>query len=311
MARVTDGVYRPGDRFLSARAIAQAFDISYQTADRLLKRMVDRKLLTRRQGAGTFIAGRSMAPASVRLVFNRRARRAGSFGARLASSLLAALREASIPVSVSYVDATPVVPIDDRQFPVYWDIPVEQITTRSGLILNDRPPAGRAALGFDSISIDDALGGACAAEIVSERVPDNARVFILAGPASDRRSEARIAGFVSIRPASVHHAPSWFRDDAIPLAQTLLAQDPAAIFACNDRLAEAILITCRALGRATPVVIGFDDAPVAEQLHLSTIRIPWDELSRHATQLIRQRLSGERRVATHVLLSPRPVIRLT
>jgi DNA-binding GntR family transcriptional regulator len=39
--KIRSGLLRPGDRFVSARALSQRYDISYQTADRLLSQLAE------------------------------------------------------------------------------------------------------------------------------------------------------------------------------------------------------------------------------------------------------------------------------
>jgi LacI family transcriptional regulator len=90
-----------------------------------------------------------------------------------------------------------------------------------------------------------------------------------------------------------------------------LTSRPEAIFACNDRLAQAVVEAAAELEISLPVLFGFDDAPVAETLHLSTISIPWDELADAIATTAKQRLAGDTTPSIHRLLSPRPVIRLT
>src|SRR5690606_31690307 len=83
VARIHDGLHRPGDRFMSNRAIAEQFQISYQTADRLVRELCDEGLLVRRAQSGTYLPGERATRVGAQLVFHRRARRMGSFGARL------------------------------------------------------------------------------------------------------------------------------------------------------------------------------------------------------------------------------------
>ncbi|HLL91236.1 MAG TPA: substrate-binding domain-containing protein, partial [Tepidisphaeraceae bacterium] len=77
----------------------------------------------------------------------------------------------------------------------------------------------------------------------------------------------------------------------------------------NDRLAEAVLRWCRDHHRPRPRVIGFDDAPIAAWRELTTIAIPWQELTAAAANVIRRRLTGDASAATHVVVSARPVMR--
>jgi DNA-binding LacI/PurR family transcriptional regulator len=137
-------------------------------------------------------------------------------------------------------------------------------------------------------------------------------VALRAGPENDRRCRDRVAGFRSLLPdATVAYAPTWYRESATPVARTLLCREPAGVFACNDRLAQAVLEAASERRVATPVLFGFDDAPIAADLHLSTIAIPWSQLADTAAQTAHRRIAGDEATASHVMLAPRPVVRLT
>ena len=104
-------------------------------------------------------------------------------------------------------------------------------------------------------------------------------------------------------------AGSWYFEDGYAKAGAAVKAGRAGLFCCNDRLAEAVIAYCRAQDLAIPRVVGFDDAPVSEQLDLTTIAIPWDEMIAGAAGLIRRRLTGDSSVARQLILTPRPVIR--
>ena len=316
IARLGDGLHRGGDRFFSIRGIAQHFEVSYQTADRLLRELTDEGHLHRKHGSGTYISGDKRPLRRAKLVFDVRARRAGSFGARLLDEIESTFRQRAIPFTRSLIDPTQVARVAATDYPVLWEVPSTTAAliakTQRGLLLNDRPSPGLAALRVDSIAVDDALGGACAAELIASRVGREARVVVFAGPPNDVRSQQRIAGFMGrFAKARLFHSPTWFRDDALAPARAVLAAAPDGIFACNDRLAQAVLEAAAAAGVCTPLLFGFDDAPVAELLHLSTISIPWTQLASSVATMAAVRLRGEVQTASHLLLSPWPVVRLT
>jgi DNA-binding LacI/PurR family transcriptional regulator len=81
------------------------------------------------------------------------------------------------------------------------------------------------------------------------------------------------------------------------------------LFCCNDRLAEAVIAHCRDREIEPPRIVGFDDAPVAEQLNLTTIAIPWAEMIACAADLIKQHLGGSRTASRQLIFTPRPVMR--
>src|SRR5436190_10971201 len=91
ITRLREGFYRAGDRFLSNRAVAQKFGISYQTAHRLVSELCAEEWLERRPASGTYIPGGKSRGDGVQFIFHKRATRAGSFGARLLAALCARL----------------------------------------------------------------------------------------------------------------------------------------------------------------------------------------------------------------------------
>mgnify|MGYP003552026228 CR=1 FL=1 len=42
-----------------------------------------------------------------------------------------------------------------------------------------------------------------------------------------------------------------------------------------------------------PPIVGFDDAPIAEQLNLTTIGLPWDEMLDGVIRTAKRRLAGD------------------
>jgi hypothetical protein len=300
--RLRSGVDRPGARFVSARALAAQYGVSYQTADRLLAELAKAGLLERRAAAGTFVPGAESVLCQAWLCFSPRAARPQSFGARLLDGLCAGLRAARLPFTVA-ADGV-VMPAD--AFPVLWEMPAARIGERPGMLLNARPPAGLIGARLDSVAIDDFFGGACAAELL----PAGTALAVLTGPDGDSRSDERRAGFLSRCPhARVICAGGWGTDDGLRVAMTAIEAGNDGIFACNDRLAAAVQLQCQRARRPTPPLVGFDDAPVAEALGLTTIAIPWDAWIHDAVEGIGRRLSGDRSAARQRLVTPRPVVR--
>jgi DNA-binding transcriptional regulator YhcF (GntR family) len=311
------GLHRPGDRFLSNRAVAKQYAISYQTADRLIGELAAEGLLRRSAGSGTFVPGMTARFAGVQLIFHRRAKRKGSFGARLLRELTERLDRDGIEWRMAWADDDRSPTLSPGRYPVIWECPAAISNSvahgRSALLLNDRAPSGLASLIVDSISVDDFSGGACAAELFLKRDPirrgTKRRFAILAGPTGDARSSARVAGFLSVAPATVVPAANWFFEAGLAAADRALAGRPDAIFCCNDRLAEGVLTYCRKHHLPRPPVIGFDDAPIARWLDLTTIAIPWRDFTSSATAVIQQRLAGLSTGVGSRVLAVVPVVR--
>ncbi|MEM1305433.1 MAG: substrate-binding domain-containing protein, partial [Planctomycetota bacterium] len=96
---------------------------------------------------------------------------------------------------------------------------------------------------------------------------------------------------------------------AFTAAGGLLRHRPDFVFCCNDRLAEGLLHRCRRDRVTPPAVVGFDNAPVAEQLGLTTVGIPWREFVSASAEVIVRRLAGDRSVARRQIFTPLPVLR--
>jgi DNA-binding transcriptional regulator YhcF (GntR family) len=259
IARLKGGFYLPGQRFFSNRGVAAQFGISYQTADRLIRELVDEGWLERRPSAGTYVSGKAVAWQGVALVFHERAKRAGSFGARLLEDLTEALKQAGT-ASKQVWSRDEESQVEDHWLPVLWECPRTMAELASArrflLVLNDTPPPGLASSYVDSVACDDFSGGAAAAELLlGARSAEN--LAILAGPVEDRRSRQRVEGFQSIsNKAKVYWAESWDAEAAAKLAPRIAKGRFAGIFCCSDRLAEGLVID-----GVDTAVVGFDDAP--------------------------------------------------
>ncbi len=315
VARIRDGFHRPGDPFVSNRALAERDGISYQTAHRLLDELVGEGWLERRASSGTFIAGCVERLEGVQLVFSRRAQSPGSFGASLLQRLVRALREAEIPFVQSLVDTE--ARFRARHLPVIWECPalLERLASerRFCVLLQDSPPPGVGASYVDCVRTDDFSGGVCAAQVLIERQRGADGLVIVAGPDHDLRSARRVRGFQTLAPnARLVRAGGWYVEHGRAAAAKVLEEAVAGVFCCNDRLAQGLLAEFEARGAApVPSVVGFDNAPIAEALHLTTIAIPWEQFAQETLALVRNRLGGDSSPARQIILSLRPHKRLT
>jgi hypothetical protein len=312
-------VYMAGDRFPSARTIAADHSVSYQTAHRLLEGLSNEGYLERRSGSGTFVPGlaaRSLnPPREVVLVMAERAWRPDSFGARLLAGLARQLSRRGIPWRLMPAEsAGGVCPsLPDDGFPVLWEAPRAlencRLETRRALLLNAYPAPGLDATLLDSVSLDDYFGGCCAADLLRRRASDRFGFAVVSGP-DDARSNNRLAGFLSKVPdAAVIPAGDWYMESGLAVAAEALRRGAAGIFCVNDRLAQAILIHAREHGYKRPPLVGFDNAPIASDLNLTTIAIPWGEMAADAVHIIERRMTGDDSAARRRLISPQPIVR--
>ena len=63
--------------------------------------------------------------------------------------------------------------------------------------------------------------------------------------------------------------------------------------------------------RPLPALVGFDNAPIAERLRLTTIGIPWGSMVAEAVKIVATRLAGGTDAARLGSLAHEPVQRLT
>jgi DNA-binding transcriptional regulator YhcF (GntR family) len=313
--RIRDGFHRPGEPFLSNRALAERYRVSYQTAHVLLEELVREGWLTRKASSGTFIAGSAEKLVGAHLLFSARARTPGSFGANLLQRMTRVLKEAGVPVVQSWADGE--VRLRAKYFPVLWECThvIERIAPerRFCLLLHEAPPPGLAASYVDCVRTDDFSGGVCAAQVLLERQKDARGLAILAGPKDDRRSAQRVEGFLTAAPsARVIHAGGWFLEHGRAATPKLMDDDVQGVFCCNDRLAQGLLAELEARQiRPIPHIVGFDNAPIAEALHLTTIAIPWEQFVAESAEVVKSRLGGDTSPARQIILSLRPHARLT
>jgi len=314
IARLSDGFHRPGDRFFSNRDVASGHGVSYQTAHRVISELEAEGYLKRRAASGTYIAGKPNRLTRVKLCFNRRAALAGTFGSHLLQCLKRELLKAGIHPKVHWAD-TPVAS-SPEVLPVLWEAPkmVRQFlgTRHYALLLNDRPPSGLEGAFMDAVATDDFSAGVCAAQVLMARNSKGRKFSVIAGPPDDNRSNDRVAGFLSRLPrARKFAADDWFGRRVPEIFHQALRAGQDGVFCVNDHIAAVFLEHCQNESITPPPVVGHDNTPNAERLHLTTIGIPWDEIAAVALELIQSRLNGYSGVARQVILAQRPVFRLT
>jgi LacI family transcriptional regulator len=129
------------------------------------------------------------------------------------------------------------------------------------------------------------------------------RIGVVTGPANLLTSRERLQGFRERLRALGHPLPTervvrsdFTRDGGRRATRELMARCPdlTAVFALNDMMAVGVLNALRDdLQLSVPddvSVVGFDDVPLTEDLHLSTVHLPLEEIGAHGMRL----LLGER-----------------
>jgi len=211
------------------------------------------------------------------------------------------------PVCWVEMDKLDAINPPDGVLPIVWDCPrLAHAWAEAGyrvVLVNDRPDP---AVGMDvvrnicSVAVDDLVGGAMAADLLlrcAKSSPASAWA-VLAGPRNDRRSIERVDGFssrlsrvgLSVADMPIVWSDGWCRTDGEVAAQRLLESKPLGVFCGNDRLAEGFLAACRGAGHEAPRVVGFDDAPIATCLQLTTVGIPWEAIAGGVSQVVTRQL---------------------
>jgi DNA-binding LacI/PurR family transcriptional regulator len=163
----------------------------------------------------------------------------------------------------------------------------------------DRRVDGLAA---DAILVDNEAGAMSAVSSLIEA--GHTRIGILAGDVEVATARQRLAGYE--RALGEHGIPvrkdliktgSFHREHAIEDATELIRADPAptAIFAANNILAEALLITLDQEGLRVPrdvSVVAFDDVQWMSMVEpaVTTVRQPIADIARSAAELVFRRL---------------------
>lgn len=142
------------------------------------------------------------------------------------------------------------------------------------------------------------------------------RIGHVAGPAIQTGSIARKLGYedalgqhgLSVDPDMVELVAAYRFQDGLAAAEALLARRPqiTAIFAANDTLAAAVVAAAQRRGLSVPgdlSVVGYDDAPVAEQVWpgLTTIHQDAQIMTERAVEILVKGIRAWREDHSHRL----------
>jgi DNA-binding LacI/PurR family transcriptional regulator len=164
------------------------------------------------------------------------------------------------------------------------------------LVLSGRPSTETTQLSW--VDTDNRAGGRLATEHL---LATRQRVATITGPLDMSVSSDRFAGYreaLAGRPALVAHGDFGVESGRIATAE-LLRREPAldGLFAASDAMAVGALQALAAAGRRVPddvAVVGFDDVDLAAAASppLTTIRQPWEAMTRALVDLLRRRIAG-------------------
>jgi LacI family transcriptional regulator len=192
-------------------------------------------------------------------------------------------------------------------------------TTGSQLVLCGRPPLGP---GVPAIVVEfDNTGGAYAAtsHLLSH---GHERILYLGHKPGFTTSEGRIAGYRDAlagfglpRDPGLEVEGTLVRSEGYRMMMHRLESGPAdftAVFAANDQVAAGARQALRDNGRRVPddiSLIGYDDLPPAEDIGLTTVHVPHEELGRTAVRLALDRENGTADGCGRTMLGTHIVVR--
>jgi LacI family transcriptional regulator, galactose operon repressor len=184
------------------------------------------------------------------------------------------------------------------------------------LLVNRREPCGVA-----SVTVDDEAGATLATRHLLSL--GHRRIAHVAGPQNADTARRRLRGYISAladagledRPECI--AETTFDEAGGHVAATRLLRlepRPTALFVANVRAAIGALAAARRLGLRVPhdlSVVGFHDAPFAPYLDpaLTTVRMPLEEMGRHAGDSLLALLGGQPVEDVMVATPPELVVR--
>ncbi|MDQ0723173.1 DNA-binding LacI/PurR family transcriptional regulator [Paenibacillus sp. W4I10] len=177
------------------------------------------------------------------------------------------------------------------------------------------------SLSVHTVTIDDILGGALAAEHLLEL--GHTRVAVLSEPSKVSSSQERVRGFRETLIEAGHTLePNQIRESAADLSSAkkeallLLGEKdhPTGLFCCNDIQAIGALQAAKELGLSVPEdvsIIGFDNTILASVTSppLTTVAQPIEELGHRAVDLLIEELKDEQKEPQKIVLKPELVIR--
>jgi len=177
------------------------------------------------------------------------------------------------------------------------------------------------SLSVHTVTIDDILGGALAADHLLEL--GHTRVAVLSEPSKVSSSQERVRGFrETLIKAGLTLEPNQIRESAADLSSAkkeallLLGEKdhPTGLFCCNDIQAIGALQAAKELGLRVPEdvsIIGFDNTILASVTSppLTTVAQPIEELGHRAVDLLIEELKDEQKEPQKIVLKPELVIR--
>ncbi|WP_309383758.1 GntR family transcriptional regulator [Cerasicoccus frondis] len=298
--RVQNGRRRPGNWFFSNRELAKQFNISYQTAHRLITELCQEGYIHRTPASGTYVASEQRPPIGVAVYLHPASHVEFSYGWIFKQRLIERLEREGIDYEVRISDSfCEYVP--DR-FAIIWanrfDLRKIYSDLHYSLLIDQVPDSGLCSVFTDSIRLNFESAGRTAGELMKLR-KDIEKPLILCGPLASVDIRDILNGFLSVFPdALVREVDSWDHAAYFTTAKDLWKLEADAVFSTTDW---ATISNARALNGQMPH-IGFCYTNESLDCNVTNLVYPWDQLIDEAVRIYRKRSMGDSSVATqHVL----------
>lgn len=299
--RLQSGFCRPGNHFASNRELVHRYQISYQTAHRLIRELEEEGFLHRVPSSGTYVAGDSRPPEGVALVFHPNTE-LDTFGGILLAQLSKRLEEEAIPYEhVSGVVFDDYVP---GRYNVIWgqEYDVRRLPSQLhySLMIDGLPEEGVNATFTDSIFIDYAEVGRMGGRLLRKRCGAS-RVAVLAGQEDNGIYHKQLSGFREVFPdAHVVYQSDWSYWAALASVKSLRGLDFDGFYSVGD---SGVLALQNTFGPEVPVV-AYGDGPQLKAAGVEGVSIPWDQIMDEVVRLYRLRSGGSTEVGHQRIIRP-------
>lgn len=341
------GQLRPGQKIPTEQELAKSFGVSRPTVARALRELQQQGLISRRQGAGSFLSIQK--PAATRKVgalmgFSQQTAQQGIFGTLFSElSHLCALnnytffmnnypagddeqmvikhaRRTCETLIAQNVNAVMFIPVDvsERNAHINEDLAYMMDQAGIAVILIDRDifqPPRRSK--FDRVGINNELAAQALTQHLFESGCRKIDMVVCRDmPASvveriDGYEKALLHNGITPSPDQIHRIDTH---DLTTIEKCVQQIQADALVCINDEVAALMMRALLRKGVQIPEqmkIVGFDDLPIASYLPvpLTTMRQPVKEIALEAFRIMQNRLEDPTMIARDILLYSQLVVR--
>jgi DNA-binding LacI/PurR family transcriptional regulator len=343
VSKIRSGMYRPGDKLPSENELAASYGASRSTVIRALREVGDQRLITRRQGSGSYVTRRALEQAGTRAAIGlMKPMQSGRYSdsvvdqlqsilgillqRRNSALIVHSIEKDDVPASIAQsmssrnVAGVFMVPMPPW-YPPQANREVADAIARSGqpLVLLDGDMAPRPQRSeFDVVGTDNRHGGYLQTEHLLKL--GLKRILYLGAPAFPTVADRRLGYQEAMRDHGIEPPGEWLceaPDDVIEadfVAGLIRKHRPEGIVCKSDEFAALLMHHLPPLGVRVPQdlkIVGFDDRPIGSLLPvtLTTVRQPVAEIAEAALALMDARLAKPDRTASYVQLAGKLIVR--